>query len=62
MLYITLINYVRNNEDRIILDKGMEDASKPLKWLILINPAMSIVIFIIETMITQDKVSNFFYD
>lgn len=62
MLYITLINYVRNNEDRIILDKGMEDASKPLKWLILINLAMSIVIFIIETMITQDKVSNFFYD
>lgn len=62
MLYITLINYVRNNEDRIILDKGMEDASKPLKWLILINLAMSIVIFIIETMITQDKASNFFYD
>lgn len=62
MLYITLINYVRNNEDRIILDEGMEDASKPLKWLILINLAMSIVIFIIETMITQDKASNFFYD
>ena len=62
MLYITLINYVRNNEDRIILDKGMEDASKPLKWLILINLAMSIVIFIIETMIAQDKASNFFYD